>query len=696
MTNKNYRKYPALRDDLKISKMKTSGSIHYVVKDPLKEQYYRFSEEEWLVIDYFRGSKTLEEIMAQFNSDHQDMEIDLESVEGYWNHLDSINILQKSQKEMNVMLVEKMKEMRQSQLLAKKGSLFYKRFPIIDPDKLFDKIIPYIGWIWSLPFFIFSFSIMITAVIIILTHWTEFNQGVYEIFSFSEMSAAHLITLWVVIYGTIALHEVGHGLTCKYYGGEVHEIGFLLLFFQPCLYCNVNDAWLFDKKWKQILVTLAGGYIEFFIGSICAIIWLITSPNTFINVISMQIMTICSLSTVCFNFNPMMKLDGYYLLSDLVEVPNLKDDSLAYLKHTVATKIFRMPGEKFYATKREKRVYLVYGVCSFIYMTLLLTGLVAMAKGILVDSFHEIGILITGFIAYKIFGGHVTKSGSFMLKFFIQKRKFFKSPKFKLAFATAMVGLVITLILPIHFKLYGKCFLNPQATIIMRTIVDGQIEKFFLNDGEMIKSRENLFKIKNETVPINRKMASTEVKKQELMLRKTLVQNKRKYQEVKKELLSKQMTLKERIAEETALIYRSPEISGLNMFSCPDIYQKLGSFINKGDEICSIQKIDAMKTIIEINEAQIRFLRADQKVIFKLSSNPVKSYTGKISEILPTGKNDPKNPQRKIYNAVLEINNPGELRPGMEGVAKVYGIEMSIFKYLIAKLTSTLRLDLFY
>ena len=361
----DFLKYPKLRDDLKISKIVNKKNIGYVIKDSMKDQYYKFSESEWDVISLFiLGKFTLEEMVHEFNSIHKNKSVDLETIKAFQEQLNEMHLLVKSKAEMNVMLVEKMKEMRKSQLLGKQGSLFYKRFPLLDPDKFFDKYIPYLQWIWTKGFFIFSILVMIGAVLIVSTRIVEFKQGMFTLFDFSQQSVGHIILLWVIIYLTIGIHEFGHGLTCKYYGGEVHEIGFLLLFFQPCLYCNVNDAWLFDKKWKQIMVTIAGGYIEFLIGAMCTYVWALSVPHSLIHNISFQVMTICSISTVMFNFNPLMKLDGYYLISDFFEVPNLKEEAGSYISYVVSKYIFRMKEEKFEATRRERRIFLIYGFFS--------------------------------------------------------------------------------------------------------------------------------------------------------------------------------------------------------------------------------------------------------------------------------------------------------------------------------------------
>lgn len=695
--NEDYRKYPKLREDIKISKMVNKTSTNYVLKDPMKNTYFRFGESEWEIIKLFDGSRTLEKIVEDFNKTNDFTEIDLSVAEDYWNDLDGMHLLVKSTDDMNVMMVEKVREMREFQLLSKKGSIMYKRFPIVDPDKFFDKIIPKLKFFWTKTFFIFSITCMLISSAIILANWTKFNTGLYELFNFSEMSFSHLAILWVVIYITVAIHELGHGLTCKFYGGEVHELGFLLLFFQPCLYANVNDAWLFDKKWKQILVTVAGGYIEYFIGSMATFIWVLSNPNTFINVLAFQVMTIASLSTIMFNFNPLIKLDGYYLLSDILEAPNLKEESGKYVKYLVSKYIFRMPEENNRATKREKMIYFVYGIASVIWMTLLLTGLVMMAKGILVEKFHGVGMLITFWIAYKIFGGHLTKGSKFMVKWFIQYRQTLMQPKNKKFFAAGLVALILFFFIPVHYKIKGECSITPSKMLVLRPVVDAEVSEFYKQDGDIVKKDEEILKLKNMSVKYDRKMASLSLVKSQIKLRKTIISNPEKIVEIQNEVDSKSMELKKKELEEQKLsIKYEGQLDGSGILSCQDQERIVGSFYKKGDEICRIYDLRKVKTLIEVNEQNVAYLNEGQEVDFKLISNPLKTFTGNIHSIRPTGKGDPKNPTRKVYTAEIELINDGSLRAGMKGIAKIYGNKVSVAKYIFVKLSSALRMDLFF
>jgi hypothetical protein len=128
---------------------------------------------------------------------------------------------------------------------------------------------------------------------------------------------------WLTLLAITACHESAHGLTCKHHGGEVPEIGFLLLLLMPCFYCNVSDAWLFKDKAKRLWVTLAGGYFELFLWALAVFVWRLTLPGELLHHLALVVVTVCG-GRVFFNFNPLVKLDGYYLLSDLAEVPNLQ------------------------------------------------------------------------------------------------------------------------------------------------------------------------------------------------------------------------------------------------------------------------------------------------------------------------------------------------------------------------------------
>lgn len=695
-TDAEISKYPALRDDLKISKQVLLEKTSFIVKDPVKGQYFRFDQEEWGIISLFDGKSTLEEIVARFNQSQAEVEIDLELVKDYQESLESMNLLEKSSSDYNFMLIEKMKEMRRSQLLSKKGSITYKRFPLVDPDKFFDRIVPKMRWVWTPQFFWFAVACMAIAVGIVLSNWREVGDAAHQLFSFSQMSFENLFVLWVTIYVTIAIHELGHGLTCKHYGGEVHEMGFLLLFFQPCLYCNVNDAWLFDKKYKQVLVTIAGGFIEFFIGSICAMIWFVTNPGTFVNTLAFQVMTVCSVSTVLFNFNPLIKLDGYYLLADYLETANLKESSFDYLKHFVAKYVFRVKVEEFEATRREKRIFLTYGILSFFWQVSLMTGMFMMIRGLLIQHFYEVGVMLSLPAGIYLLKSQIKKSGAFALKWYLEKRELLKNPKVLKGFKIGGAAVGIVLLFPIRYGVPGDCTLEPSFVRVIRAQVTGTIQEFRLHDGETIEPGSELARMQSPQAHLERAIASYDIERQKYKIQKAIAEDAAEAIALAQEMEAKKLALakKSARAESVAVTYQD-EIGGSGMLSCEDEVRRLGTLVKEGDPICKVLGVDTLKSVVRVTEQEVRFIQQGDPVEFWVKASPFSSYEGKVQKIRMLSQSDPLNPKARLFEVEMEITNTGALRPGMSGKAKILSRRVPVVQYMGRKLALFFRMDLF-
>lgn len=686
---------PTLRPDLKISRQVMSERVSFVIKDPIKNEYFRFSEDEWGIISLFDGKRHLEEIIHDYNQAHENP-LDLDTLKDYQKNLDSMNLLFKSKKEMNILLVEKMKEMRASQLLSKKGSLTYKRFPLVDPDRFFNKIIPYIGFFWTKKFLFLSVSCMLMFALIVVTRWTEFQDGVFAVFEFSQFSFWNLLFLWITIYFIIALHELGHGLTCKFYGGEVHEIGFLLLFFQPCLYCNVNDAWLFDRKWKQVMVTIAGGYIEFWVGSLFSMVWAVTNPNTMIHMLSFQVMVICSLSTIFCNFNPLMKLDGYYLLADFVEIPNLRDGSFNYLKYLSSRYVFQLKNEEFEATPHERRVYFIYGILCACWVAMTMLGLFFLAKNFLVERFHEIGVLISLWVAYKLFGGYVMKIKAFAVQWATAKAAILRSSRGKKLGLAGVVLLVGLLFVPVSYSVSGSCHLEASQTEVIRTPNSGVLTKFILADGATVQNGDNIALIQNESLGFDVEISRLGVEKLQIKQRNFLKENAPASAGIQREIAAKnaEFDKKSEYFQQLSIKLQTDK-KGLAILSCDHQVKKINTFVKAGDEICRAHFIQELRALVEIPEHQVGFLNLGNGVDFHLGAEPLKSYEGRISHVRSLSKRDPLNPKAKIYLAEILVSNPGELRPGMSGTAKVTADRVFAIQYMGRKLSNFFRMDLF-
>ena len=176
-------------------------------------------------------------------------------------------------------------------------------------------------WIFTATFAVVSVLVMLAALLLVATHFEQFRSKLPDYKEF--FSLRNLAWMWVTLGMVKIIHEFGHGLSCKAFGGEVHEMGLLILCFSPCLYCNVTDAWTMPGKWRRILISAAGIYVELMVAAIATFVWWNTTGNFFLHQLSLSLMVVCSVSTVVFNGNPLLRYDGYHVMADWLEIPNL-------------------------------------------------------------------------------------------------------------------------------------------------------------------------------------------------------------------------------------------------------------------------------------------------------------------------------------------------------------------------------------
>ena len=197
---------------------------------------------------------------------------------------------------------------------------------------------------------------------LLATRWHEFASALSATYSLHSITAADIVTLWVVGGVVILIHELGHGFACKYFGGEVRELGFMLLYFQPAFYCNVSDAWSFPDACARLWVTAAGSWIQLVIASLAALVWWAAAPGTVVAGVALAAMLVGGITTLLTNANPLLPLDGYFALPiggglGICDIAPLRT-SRGGSRRTVFQLGVPEPAAQSF---RERRVFLIYG-----------------------------------------------------------------------------------------------------------------------------------------------------------------------------------------------------------------------------------------------------------------------------------------------------------------------------------------------
>jgi putative peptide zinc metalloprotease protein len=355
-----------IRPDLGITPQKYEGKTHYVVKDPVGLKYYRFNEQEFFVVKYFDGKHTLEDTQKAFEKEFRPHRLTLEDLESFAQQLLTAGLAQHESAQAGKQLYEKRRKQRRLQTLATWSNILYIKLPVFDPDKILAKMAKKLWWIFTFWFFAASVALMLSAVLLVTTHFQTFWDRLPDYHSFFQFN--RLMYMWIALGVVKVIHEFGHGLSCKAFGGECHEMGALFLCLSPCLYCNVSDSWTLPSKWKRIIISFAGIYVELVIAAIATWVWWNTPGRPTINNIALCIMVLCSISTFVFNANPLMRFDGYYILADWLEIPNLRDRSNRLLKNLTCEYGLGMEVQpEPYMVPWRQGLFVAYAVGSYVY-----------------------------------------------------------------------------------------------------------------------------------------------------------------------------------------------------------------------------------------------------------------------------------------------------------------------------------------
>ena len=364
-----------VRPDLQHVEQRYEGKAFYVIKDPVCLRYYRFNRQEYFVFSLFDGTHTMEDVRKKFEDEYKPHRLEFSDLEGFARQLVTAGLVQHEAAGTGKHLFQRRLKQRRMKRFAAISNIMYWKIPVFDPDRLLTYLYRFLWWIFTPAFLAASVGLMLAALLQVVLHYGTFHEKLPAYNEFFQFRT--VLYMWLSLGVVKVIHEFGHGLSCKAYGGECHEMGILLMCFSPALFANVTDAWTVADKWKRIIISFAGIYVELVVASLATFVWWYTPHMPMVNYTAMCIMVLCSVSTVMFNANPLMRFDGYYMLADWLEIPNLRDRANKFLNNLFLSKCLgiEVPPEQ-YMSPRRKWLFVVYAIASYIYRWVLTFSIV--------------------------------------------------------------------------------------------------------------------------------------------------------------------------------------------------------------------------------------------------------------------------------------------------------------------------------
>ena len=383
---------PRLRTDLILVEQTYRGEQSFIVKDPTTRKYFRFRPVEVTVMRSLDGERTVAEAATALLD--QGLKVSAAAIGKFAEKLKAMGLCERTLRESSVLLMERLRAQRRARLRTGrfKGDILRLRWSVGDPDEFMDRTLPYLRFFFTREFLIASVALFAVYFVILAAKWSEFVQEMADVYLL-RASLGSYVLLWVVTMVIVVVHEMAHGYTCKFFGGKVHEIGAMLFYFELAFFCNVNDAWTFPERKARLWVTAAGSWIEMVIAGIAAIVWWIAAPGTAIADVALAFFIVGGLAAVLVNLNPLIPLDGYYALSDWLEVPNLRQRAFAHVAWTLRTRWLGQDLPMPPADEREQRIFLLFGTLATAYTGMIFVVASTIAYSWLSRIFGTIGVV---------------------------------------------------------------------------------------------------------------------------------------------------------------------------------------------------------------------------------------------------------------------------------------------------------------
>ncbi len=704
------------RPDLESRRHRYDGRAYWVVKEPVGLNYFRFHEEEFAILNMLNGETSLQQIRETFQAEFAPQRISLQDLQQFVGMLHRSGLVISHAGGQGRQLRRRGDQKRKKELLGKFVNVFAIRFRGIDPERILNRLLPWFGWLFTTWCLMLVSVIGLMAITLVLVNYQEFKGKLPTFQSF--FAANNWIWLGATMAAVKICHEFGHGLSCKKFGGECHEMGFMMLVFTPCLYCNVSDSWMLPNKWQRVFIGAAGMYVELILASIATFLWWFSEDGMF-RFLCLSVMFICSVSTVVFNGNPLLRFDGYYITMDTLEIPNLRQKSTEILKRWFQKNCLglELQDNPFLPT-RNKALFGIFTIASFIYRWVVAFGIIMFLNQVL----KPYGLQSLG-RAFAVAG-----VAGMVVPAFTGIYKFLKTPgraaKIKRGNLLTSLGIAIAVLsfvcfFPLPFHVYCATEAQPLEAKEVHTLVAGQLLEWNAKPGQTIAKNDPICKLENRDLAIKIQEARSE-KEATLALITELdylanfapnMGNELVAQ--RKELIKREKVLATLIEKQGNLIVRSP-IDGF-IFPPPDkeeskaakaqeqltgwfgdIFHESNSeaYLSEAELVCIVAPSSKMEAIIVVDQHERNLLAKGNEVEIMFDAAPLQSVKGKIVSFAETkmtetpanlsitsggtldaktdemGRTRPISTSYQVRVEYVDLQVP--LRPGYRGNAKVH------------------------
>jgi putative peptide zinc metalloprotease protein len=547
---------------------------------------------------------------------------------GLMAQLHSADLLQSEVTPDAAELIERARKLDRSRWLGNVANPLAMRMRFWHPDKFLDRTLPLVKWLVSWQGLVLWMLVVLPAIILAMQHWQELSESASD----RILAVDNILTMALTFVVLKTFHELGHAYAVKAFGGTVHEIGIMFLVFAPMPYVDASAAAEFRSKWQRALVGAAGMIVEIFIAALALYVWLAVEPGG-VRALAFNAMVVAGVSTVLFNGNPLLRYDGYYILSDLLEIPNLAQRATRYWGHLIYSYIFRTEGlPEFVATPGERIWLLLYAPASFAYRILVVFAIALF----IASEYLAIGVAVA---IWGLFTGIALPIGKALWQVFAGPR--LQRNRARAVITTCGFILVASIALfsipaPLYTATEGVVWLPESANV--RAGTSGFVRRLLTEPGRVVPVGEALVESQDPTLATEIEILQARVAELETRLTSERFKDRVQAQITTTELGYAQAELATAATRVERLVARS---RGAGVFAVINPQDLPGRFVKEGQLIGYVLPEGSRIVRATIGQDNIDLVRNRLRRVFvKLAERIDENLPARIVREVPGGRDD--------------------------------------------------------
>lgn len=657
---------PRLKGSVRIHRHHYRGQLWYVLQDASTGTNHRFSPQVHYVISLADGERSLMEVWELSLSHLGDDAPTQDELVNLMGQLHGSDLLICDVPPDIAELFQRHEKKQKSKWLQRLLSPLSLRIPLWNPDRFLERhlswVAPVFGWFGA----IFWLLTVGTALVMAASHWPDLSRDVSD----QILAPSNLVILFLVYPIVKLLHELGHAFATKNWGGDVHEIGVMLLVFMPIPYVDASSAWGFRDKKQRMIVGAAGMIVELFLAALALFVWLNVQPGV-VRSIAYNVVLIGGVSTLFFNGNPLLRFDGYYIFADLLEIPNLAARSSNYLAYLFQRYLLGMQAAISPVTAGGEKIwFVVYGVVSAIYRLTVTFSIVLFVAG----KFFVIGVILAIWSCATMIGLPLQKA----IRFLVAAQQRQKQARI-VSVSACIVLLVIVFfgVLPMPLNTYaeGVIWLPEQA--IVRAKTEGFVRKVMVQPNTWVEPGQQLLVLEDPILISKQQILAHQLEELDVEYNAAWMGRDR----VKAQVYADQTkAVRAELAEISQKIdWLTVRSQASGIFVLPNAVDLPDRFLKKGELAGYVVEYPITTVRGVVTQDAIGLVRArTESVEVRLAEQVVELHAARILREVPAASDELPSAALGLSGGGVIPVKPGEGEKGSKAFEPVFHLELAI------------------